>query len=189
MAAHILEIVGPVVVIAFIGFLFARRVPVDMSVPNRLNTDCLLPALIFSSLVEMRPEIADLARLGAYSAFIVLGSGVLVLPVFRAFGLQLRTLVPPMMFKNYGNLGLPLALFAFGEEGLGIMVVLAVAGNVLHLSVGLWILRGSRSLHSLLREPVIAAAVLGIAAALRRSPCRSSLCKASSCSEAPPFRS
>ena len=42
-----------------------------------------------------------------------------------------------MMFMNGGNMGLPLALLAFGEQALQPAVVLFVIGVVLHLSVGL----------------------------------------------------
>jgi malate permease and related proteins len=33
-------------------------------------------------------------------------------------GLRLRTFLPSLTFPNNGNLGLPLAAYAFGEQGL-----------------------------------------------------------------------
>ena len=167
---RVFEVVGPVILIALIGYFFARKKPLDMRVANEINTDCLLPALIFVSLVNMKPTLAELLKFGGFSAFIVLGSGVLGLAMSRGLGLSLKTIVPPVMFKNYGNLGLPLAFFAFGEGGLGLMAILAVAGNCLHLSVGFWILQGKLDGRMFLREPMIVAAAAGIAVSLLEAP-------------------
>ena len=50
------------------------------------------------------------------------GSGVAAWVLARVTGMQPKTLVPPMMFNNCGNLGLPLAVLAFGELALAPMV-------------------------------------------------------------------
>jgi len=57
----------------------------------------------------------------------------------------------------------PLALFAFGEEGLRIMLIMCVAGNVLHFSLGFWILRGACDPREVLRNPIVLSAIAGLA--------------------------
>ena len=44
-----------------------------------------------------------------------------------------------MMFNNCGNMGLPLAVLAFGEAGLSPMVALFTISNLLHFTLGVWI--------------------------------------------------
>ncbi|MEZ5483325.1 MAG: hypothetical protein R3E73_14585 [Porticoccaceae bacterium] len=44
-----------------------------------------------------------------------------------------------MIFSNSGNMGLPLCLFAFGQEGLVLAVAYFLPLTVLHMSVGLFI--------------------------------------------------
>lgn len=166
LLARISEVVAPVVAIALLGYLYARKRPTDMSVVNRLNMDCLLPALIFINLAQTDIETGGLLRLALCAALVVLGSGVLAWPLCRLAGMPMRAALPPMMFKNYGNLGLPLSLFAFGQPGLESMVVLFVTGNVLHLTAGFWILRGSISLREVARTPMIVAAALGLLVSL-----------------------
>ena len=56
--------------------------------------------------------------LAVAAALVVLGSGLLAWPRGRLFGFAPRVFLPPMMFNNSGNMGLPLALFAFGEAAL-----------------------------------------------------------------------
>ena len=54
----------------------------------------------------------------------------------RLAGLSQRTYLAPLAYGNTGNLGLPLALFAFGDLGLSYaVVVFAVAG----LAIWLWL--------------------------------------------------
>ena len=49
---------------------------------------------------------------------IVLGSGLLAWPVARLLHVDYRTFVPPMMFNNCGNIGLPLAVLALRRAGI-----------------------------------------------------------------------
>ena len=44
-----------------------------------------------------------------------------------------------MMFNNCGNMGLPLALFAFGPIGVAGMVALFTTSNLLHFTLGAFI--------------------------------------------------
>ena len=49
---------------------------------------------------------------------VVLGSGLLAWPFARLLHADYRTFVPPMMFNNCGNMGLPLAALAYGAAGI-----------------------------------------------------------------------
>lgn len=67
-----------------------------------------------------------------------------------------------MMFNNSGNMGIPLVLFAFGEDMLQAAVVLFIIEMVLHFTVGLYILDPRTSLLRLLKMPMIIAAIVGL---------------------------
>jgi predicted permease len=62
---------------------------------------------------------------------VVLGSGLLAWPFARLLHEDPRTFVPPMMFNNCGNMGLPLAVLAFGQPGLSAMVAIFTISNLL----------------------------------------------------------
>jgi hypothetical protein len=65
---------------------------------------------------------------------------LLAWPLARLLGEAAKTFVPPMMFNNSGNMGLPLAVLAFGEAALPAAVVLFFVENFLHYSLGTWML-------------------------------------------------
>jgi predicted permease len=85
-------------------------------------------------------------------------------------GVAGNTFVPPMMFKNSGNMGLPLMVLAFGESALPAAVVLFFAENFLHYSLGTWMLDHRAKLWNLWRVPVIAAALAGLAVSTLHFP-------------------
>jgi predicted permease len=70
-----------------------------------------------------------------------------------------------MMFNNSGNMGLPLAVLAFGEAALPAAVVLFLVENLLHFSLGAWML-DHRAAANLWRMPVMLAALAGLAVSL-----------------------
>jgi len=60
-----------------------------------------------------------------------------------------------------GNLGLPLALFAFGDEGLGYAVVVFAIMAIYSFTFGVWLVSGGGSLIKVIKEPLVAATLLG----------------------------
>ncbi|WP_163133022.1 AEC family transporter [Agarivorans sp. Alg241-V36] len=163
MAWQILSIVAPLIIIVVLGLIYGRKHRPDISAANRMNMEIFCPALIFSVLANTQLELADYSELLLASIWVVLGSGLVLLPLIKPLGLKARTFLPPMMFNNAGNLGLPLIILAFGEAAMPIAVILFVVEMVLHFSVGLYFIDTKAKLLSTLRIPVIVAAIAGIA--------------------------
>ena len=166
IALRILEIIVPVIAIIVLGYGIGRlwKKP-DMRVVNRLNLDVFGPFLVLANLSDKSVDLLSLWPLVVASAVIVLGSGLLAWPFAKLSGQNPRTFVPPMMFNNCGNMGLPLALFAFGPVGVAGMVALFTTSNLLHFTVGAFIVHKHAELKLLLKSPMV-----------RRSACRARIC-------------
>ena len=98
--------------------------------------------------------------MGAF--LLIAGAGAVGLVAARLSGVLPKTLVPPMMFNNCGNLGLPLAILAFGQDAMPAAVVMFLVSNMLHFSFGAWLLDHHARLRDLWKVPVLFAAVLGL---------------------------
>jgi predicted permease len=170
MLDRILGIILPVFAIIAVGYIWGRRVRPDMGIVNRISMNVLAPALIFSALSSQSFDVAQNAILIAGSIGIVLGSGLLAWPVARLLREDPRTFVPPMMFNNCGNMGLPLAVLAYGQAGFGPMVALFTVSNLLHFTLGAWIIDHHARFARLLRNPMVWSTVAGFAFALLRPP-------------------
>ncbi len=170
MLERILGIILPVFSIIALGYFWGRRVKPDMGMVNRISMNVLAPALIFSALSSKAFDVRGDAVLLAGSVGIVLGSGLLAWPIARLLREDPRTFVPPMMFNNCGNMGLPLAVLTFGEAGFGPMVALFTISNLLHFTLGAWIIDHHARFGRLLRNPMVWSTVAGFAFAILRPP-------------------
>jgi len=159
---QVLFIIFPVFFIALCGYIYARLVRPDMQVINRMILELLVPALVFSVMSSKDFQIAIYADLAIAAVIIILGSGFIAFLVAKFFSYEWRTLVPPMMFRNWGNLGIPLIVFTFGEQALNAAVILFLTGNVVHFTLGIFLMSGRLSVIDFFKTPVIIAMVLGL---------------------------
>ena len=101
-----------------------------------MNMDVFVPVLVLSALTAKEFDLWASRWLVAGGVAVILGSGLVAWPVARWLKVAPRTFVPSMMFNNSGNMGLPLALLAFGEENLPWAVALFVTSTC---SISRWV--------------------------------------------------
>ena len=166
MLLRIVAIVFPIFIIVLVGYLYGRRHRPEMLAANRLNMEVFMPALIFSALASKSFNLADNLPIAVGAVVVVVGSGLFAWPLARLLGHDPKTLVPPVMFNNVGNMGLPLMLLTFGEQALGAAVVLMLVITLMQFAFSPWLLRGGSPLAAIWREPFIAAAALGVVVSL-----------------------
>ena len=166
MLIRIVEILFPLFAITALGYLVGRRMKPDLSQANKLNMDVFVPALVFAALANKAFDISAFLPLVVAVSLIVLGSGLVAWALARALGMQPKTLVPPIMFNNCGNLGLPLAVLTFGETALAPMVVMFMVSNLVHFSFGAWLLDHRVRLLTVWKVPSVLATFLGLSVSL-----------------------
>ncbi len=154
--------VFPLFVIVLSGYLYGRFRQTDIEFANRANMDLFIPALIFHSMATQAFPLSQYQDLALGAAIVVLGSGLLLYPFVKLMKIDVRTFLPPMMFSNSGNLGLPLMVLAFGEQALPAAVILFLIENTLHMSVGVSMLDRKSHPLQLLKMPMIQATIAGI---------------------------
>src|SRR5690625_5201292 len=163
MIFTLLNIVVHVITVCLMGFIFGRRqarTP-NMDFINYVNVHVFCPSLIFSAL------LSNPVDLSSGWALIVAGTLVIVLPgiilhFMQPAGISRQAFLVPGMFRNTGNVGIPLMMLAYGKEHLGDIVLLFVLSNSLHFSLGLFLLSGKGNRWLWLKNPNVWAAVFGI---------------------------
>jgi predicted permease len=170
MLIRILGIILPVFAVIALGGLYALRTKPDLAWVNRINMTVLCPALIFSALSSKDFDIGANLPLIAGSIGVVVGSGLLAWPFAKLLHQDHRTWVPPMMFNNCGNMGLPLAYLSFGQAGLSAMVTLFTISNLTHFTLGVHIVNRHAAFWPVFRNPMVVSTFLGFAVAVVRPP-------------------
>ena len=162
LALTVLNITAPVFLLAAVGFSWVKLgFEYRVEFVTRMAMTLAVPCLIFVALMKTDVEPDALATLSfaAVTAYALVMFGCFVL--VKIARLDLQTYLAPLIFGNTGNLGLPLALFAFGEVGLGYAVVVFAIMAILSFTVGIWMVAGGGSLKRVVREPLVAATLLG----------------------------
>lgn len=163
MLVTLLNIVIPVFAVVAVGVVIGRRhsANTDMSFVNLANVQVFCPALVFSALIEHPVALGDSWLLiVAGLLLIVVPGGVLYGLKFK--GLERRTLAMGGMFRNTGNIGIPLMMLAYGKEQMGAIIILFVLSNLVHFSLGLFMLSHAAGRWQWLKNPLVWAALLGL---------------------------
>lgn len=158
----VLQIVAPVFILASIGFVWVRTGgEYRVQFVTRLAMTLSVPCLIFVSL--MQTEIDPAALTNTFWATVTSYGFVTLLffALVKLARLEVQTFLAPLIFGNTGNLGLPLALFAFGDAGLQFAVVIFAIMAIYSFTFGIWLVSGGGSLLKVVKEPMVGATLLG----------------------------
>lgn len=158
---QVAAIVAPLFLIVAVGYFYGARVRPEMRITNQLIMDVFMPALILSVMISDDFSPSQYFGLMLGGALVMLGSGGVAAMVAKIAGFNWRSFVPPAMFSNWANLGIPLYVLTLGESALGAGIMLVVVGNILCFTVGTYIYSGSLTSFEVLRTPIIIAVIIG----------------------------
>ena len=163
MADQIVAIVLPIFLCAGLGIAWVKlKQPIDTKCLTALVSNVGFPCLLLSSLDRPGLTLDLVARTFVAGGLAVLCFAAIGTLVLRAFGLEVRRYLPALMLPNTGNLGVPIAYFVFGEDGLIFAVAFSTLIQVGHLTIGVWLASGQMSPGSLLKSPMIHAFCLAL---------------------------
>ena len=163
LVLNVFQISAPVFLLTAIGFVWVKLdIEYRVEFVTRLAMTLSLPCLIFVSLMntQISPEILRAVSLAAIISYalVTIASFILV----KVLKLNVSTFLAPLIFGNTGNLGLPLAFFAFGTEGLSYAVVIFAIMATYNFTFGVWVISGGGSIVKATKEPLVWGTILGL---------------------------
>jgi predicted permease len=161
MFEQVVGILFPVFALAAAGFAVGRWLKPDFKPINRINMDVCIPALVFASLATMPLDTEQVPLITA-SLVAVLVPAVLMIPICKIFKLNFKAWAPPHMFRNSGNLAIPLFTYTFGDTALAPAVLLFVVSACIHISLGLALLSEGNPLKQIFKMPIFLAAAVAM---------------------------
>jgi predicted permease len=133
--AEVAAVLAPVLVMAAIGYGWrVTGAPFDMPFVTRIIMYVAGPCLVFTSLSRLTLPLSQFWGMVGAMIVVTLGVAAISAALIKMLGLPLRSFLPALTLGNTGNLGLPLCLFAFGEEGLGLAVAVYVTNSLLQFT-------------------------------------------------------
>ena len=163
MFLTILNIILPVIFVIFIGYLWnIYNKDFNIVAVTKLASNIALPCLIYDSITRTNLTINIFFKIFT-SAFLVLIIGFLFGYIFiKIFKLPSIKLITPIMHPNSGNMGLPLALLTFGNEGLALAAGFASIVMVSHFTANTAISSGNYSVKKILLSPVLLSLIFSL---------------------------
>jgi predicted permease len=162
LISTVLEITAPVFALALIGFGWVRLgLEYDVRFVSRMAMTISVPCLIFVALMKTEIDPSALATLSLAAGASYVALALAFAALLAVLRLDQPTYLAPLIFGNTGNVGLPLAYFAFGEEGLGYAVVVFAVMAIGSFTFGIRIVAGRGAMGRVLREPLVWATLLG----------------------------
>lgn len=164
MLYELFTIIAPVFACAAIGYIWARaNLRFDNETITTLVTLVGTPGLVFGTLVGLELSMESLLLLGAGSVAVTGVAVAIFLPILLLSKKSPQAFLPALMFPNAGNIGLPICLFAFGEEGLALAISYFAVQAILMFTAGIGIASGQFGIKSLVRNPIIYAVSIAVA--------------------------
>ncbi len=161
MFLHVTNVILPVLICVVIGYGLARfKVPFDNKMVNGVVANVGYPTLIISHLSGAHIAIGAfldmmLAAVASLACFAVIA--FIFLKIMR---LNVRAFLSPLMHNNVGNVGLPIALLAFGEAGMAYAMAFVVVILVSIFTVGMAVTMGRFSLRGIVTSPIVYAVII-----------------------------
>src|SRR5690606_19107225 len=138
MINELFAILAPIVISVAIGFIWGRSgtaYPADFV--SRIVMYVGTPCLIISVMNNVEVDAAVMGEVMLATALAMVAMGLLGWAALRALKLDIPAYLPPLIFPNNGNMGLPLCLFAFGPLGLALALGSFMVMMIATFTVGL----------------------------------------------------
>jgi len=160
----------PIILLSAAGFALGKLLHIDSRSLGRVVFYVFSPVLIFDLLIQNQLKMSEAAVVIAFAFAFILTMGVVTLILGRFLKLERPALISILittMFANTGNYGLPLVLFAFGEQALSYAGVYFVTTTLLFYTLGVFLaslghMNFKEAIVGLFRIPTLYAVLLAI---------------------------
>jgi predicted permease len=153
----------PIFLIAGVGYLLASKLQANLKTLAHVAFYALAPCFAFRMLSTSKMTGPEAGRIALLAVLVMLVMGLLAriaaIP-FRLSRAELSGFLLVAMFSNGGNYGLPVVLFAFGNDALAPATVYFVTSSILTYTAGVFLAASgrrsvSRAILGISRTPAI----------------------------------
>ena len=166
----LVQVVIPVFSIILVGYALGRIKRFDIQTLVDLIVYVAAPCLIFSSISRSDINLTDFTTIAGAALAIILIMTLLVFAILKLTHSNKNGLYLPMVFGNTSYLGYPVALLAFGMDGLSRAVVYDMLNSLVIFSLGIYIVHPKHEIQEAFRIPLLYAVVIGLGVNLLNIP-------------------
>ena len=159
----IFEVIFPVFFVIGIGYYLGKKNPkFDTNFITNFAGNIGTPAMIFYTVTTTGITLSIFVHYFAYAILMIGGFAIVGLIVLFLLKKDLSMELPPLILPNTGNMGVPICLFAYGTQGLGVASAVASVIILFHFTLGVFLAKKKFSFDILIKSPPVYAIIVSV---------------------------
>jgi len=149
------EVLFPVFFVIGIGYYLGKTNPkIDTSFITSFAANIGTPAMVIYAITSTGINF-EIFR--DYFWYYLLAIGLFaVVGIFTLYILKTKDIIrelPPLIFPNTGNMGLPICMFAYGSKGLGVSASITSLIILCHFTLGVFLAERKFNMNVIIKNP------------------------------------
>ncbi len=159
----IFEVIFPVFFVIGVGYYLGKKNPkFDTNFITVFAGNIGTPAMIFYTVTTTGITLNIFIHYFVYALLMIGGFALIGLILLFLLKKDLSMELPPLILPNTGNMGIPICLFAYGTEGLGIASAVASVIILFHFTLGIFLAKKKFSLDVVVKSPPVYAIIISV---------------------------
>ena len=146
-----------------IGYYLGKKNPkFDTNFITNFAGNIGTPAMIFYTVTTTGITLDIFISYFIYAIIMIAGFAVIGLILLFFLKKDLSMELPPLILPNTGNMGVPICLFAYGTQGLGVASAVASVIILFHFTLGVFLAKKKFSFDILIKSPPVYAIIISV---------------------------
>ena len=159
----IFEVIFPVFFVIGIGYYLGKKNPkFDTNFITNFAGNIGTPAMIFYTVTTTGITLSIFVHYFVYAIIMIAGFAFIGLILLSLLKKDLSMELPPLILPNTGNMGVPICLFAYGTQGLGVASAVASVIILFHFTLGVFLAKKEFSFDILVKSPPVYAIIISV---------------------------
>ena len=159
----IFEVIFPVFFVIGVGYYLGKKNPkFDTNFITNFAGNIGTPAMIFYTVTTTGISLSIFTQYFIYALIMIGGFAVIGLIFLFLLKKDLSMELPPLILPNTGNMGIPICLFAYGSQGLGVASAIASVIILFHFTLGIFLAKKKFSLDIVIKSPPVYAIIISV---------------------------
>ncbi len=159
----IFEVIFPVFFVIGIGYYLGKKNPkFDTNFITNFAGNIGTPAMIFYTVTTTGITLNTFTQYFVYAILMIGCFGIVGIILLFFLKKDLSMELPPLILPNTGNMGVPICLFAYGTQGLGVASAIASVIILFHFTLGVFLAKKKFSFDILIKSPPVYAIIISV---------------------------
>jgi predicted permease len=158
------EVLFPVFFVVGIGYYLGKKNPkIDTTFITDFAANVGTPAMIIYALTSTGTTFELFKNYFWYYLIAIIFFGII--GVIFLFFLNTKDIIrelPPFIMPNTGNMGLPICLFAYGSQGLGVAAAISALIILSHFTLGVFLAARKFNINVILKSPAFYTIIVSV---------------------------